>query len=940
MDLILETALASSERACYHPHLDEEFQNITRVIKSIITCTTIPCTIDNKCLLQCQVEKGEGMLTSLQEDIDELKNLLSKYLDIFLEPRFREYHYQENIENDNTPYNYPSHVQEGVGMYFIRDKRKLKKIAVELEGLYKKLHLKHLEVKGTIIRPPPRPKLKVLAIGDKITCRFYIKEQNQWTNEYYNATIKRVNQSSNTFDLRYDTGERVNDVPRNYIRGYLKEPIPNEKNDDVGLATDKFTQDPVEAVTKLQNALGQVSFDQLKKDKAILHAMSNIMLLSDGDNESSSNNLMLGRAKACELILAAITPISSTNDTILNYSCRVIRSLASGCADNKAKFRAFDIFHFLDDIMIAQNASQKTKDEAALTRKSLIAASGPQFREGELVHASTQYKVLDGRYTANFETMKNDKGSWSVNSLDKSLEEHLFGESGFIHPHHDHSHEKKQQAILRRYQTDRHHIHVNEFDYEGHKLMKLRTIPTFDTIMTTSGAIGAFEMIDSFKDQIAAQVACNAIACTRRLCTDKRLRNELIIAGALTKIVQTANRFLDAIDVIIITSKAVSDISMNEDSRTALGKSGALELMVKFMSNYLFSSTICMYACCSVFNLAYQHDDNKEKFGKIGACEKILTIFVHQDEIARVEQWVCYGIGSLAHSNEFNKRRLHASDVEDYLVKIIRRISLLDPTKPIKDLEEDEVTDKAEKEKIQNKKKMGTMGLKNDYGKLADSAIYACRHISHLSGTISSKLIRLGLCTILITCLEKFGINPVLNLNGIIGMHASSKDIVSNSILTLRSLLSTSNNDVEAARKDLLDAGILQILFKLLHDINLDNNPSTYLLQKYIIWIIKLLLEGDSKRLIAATSKKIGRMGIIQETLDILIFHIRNFQKLKTTNKLPSIINIDNLSGSDENELITILEIIFRIFKALLNLTVGRYVIIYYFHKIIIINLQ
>jgi hypothetical protein len=162
-------------------------------------------------------------------------------------------------------------------------------------------------------------------------------------------------------------------------------------------------------------------------------------------------------------------------------------------------------------------------------------------------------------------------------------------------------------------------------------------------------------------------------------------------------------------------------------------------------------------------------------------------------------------------------------------------------------------------------------------------------------------------------------------------MHTSSKDIVSNTILTFRSLLSTSNNDVEVARKELLDAGILQILFKLLHDINVDNNPTTYSIQKYIVWIIKLLLEGDSKRLIAATSKKIGKMGIIQETLDILSRHIRNFETLKTSVKLPSIMNIDNVSGSDENELITILEIIFRIFKALLNLTVGRYLSIYKF---------
>ena len=861
MELLLETAYASSERASYHPHLNEEFQKIKDILKTIITCTTVPCTIDNRCLLQCQVDKAEGMLTSLHEDLDELKNLVNKYLDIFLEPRFREYYYQEKVDDVDTPVNYPSHVQEGVGMYFVRDKRKLKKICVEMEGIYNKLHFKHLEVKGTVIRPPARPKLKDLAIGDPVTCRFYIKDQNQWTMEYYNATIKRVNQSSNTFDIRYDTGERVNDVPRNYIR-YLKEPIPVEKKDDDEPATNKFTQDPAEAVAKLQNAIGQVTFDQMKKDKAILHALSNIMLLSDdGDSESNNSNLLLGRAKACELVLAAISPITGTNDTILNYACRVIRSLTNGCADNKARFRSFDIFNFLDDIIIAQNASQQTKDEATLTRKQLIAANGPQFREGQLVHASTQYKVLDGRYTANFETMKNDKSSWSSSSLDKSLEEHSFGDRGFIHPHHDPAHDRKQNAILRRYQVDRNHIHVNGIDhdeYESLKIAKLKGIPTFDSVTTVNGAMNAFNMIDSFKDQLAAQVACNAISCTRRLCNDKKLRGELLNAGAFGSIVQTGNRFLDAVDVIIITTKAISDISMNDDSRTALSKAGACELMVKFMANYLFSSTICMYASCSVYNMAYQHDDNKIHLGKIGACEAILTIFVHQAEISKVEQWVCYGIGSLAHGNEFNKRRLHASDVEDYLVKIVKRISVLDPTKPI-DNNEDEESDPVENEKQKNKKKLEVMGLKNDNGKLLDSAIFACRHISHLSGTICTKLIRLGLCKYLIACLDKFGMKPVLNLNGIIGMHSCSKDIVSNSMLTLRSLLSTANNDVEVARKDSLEAGVLDILIKLLKNINA-NSDCDYVLQKYIVWIIKLFLEGDSKRFITATSSRIGKV--------------------------------------------------------------------------------
>ena len=514
MELRLETALANSERATFHPHLSDEFQSITKLLKNLITCLTIPLTKDNRCLLQCDVQKGEGMATSLHEDLDELKNLLEKYLDIFREPRFREYHYQENVDNNNndndndtTPYNYPSHVQEGVGMYFIRDKRKLKKFSVELEGIYGKLHFKNLEVKGTIIRPPERPKIKILEIGDKVTCRFYIKEQSQWTNEYYNATIKRVNQSSNTFDIRYDTGERVNDVPRNYIRGYAKEPTPVETTDIDDPSTNKFTQDPIEAVTKLQNAISQISFDQLKKDKAILHALSNIMLISDGDNELSSNNLSLGRAKACEYVLAAITPISSANDTILNYVCKVIRSLVQGCPDNKAKFRLFDIFHFLDDIMVAQNASQQTKDEALFTRKQLIAASGPQLREGELVHNSKQYKIQDGRYTANFETVKKLNSTWNTSSLNKSLDEHAFGQDDFIHPHHDHNHEKKQQALLRRYKIDHHHVHATDVN-EEYIAAKIKGLPTFESVTTCSGAIGAYQIIDSLKEQQAAQVSC------------------------------------------------------------------------------------------------------------------------------------------------------------------------------------------------------------------------------------------------------------------------------------------------------------------------------------------------------------------------------------------------------------------------------------------------
>jgi len=355
------------------------------------------------------------------------------------------------------------------------------------------------------------------------------------------------------------------------------------------------------------------------------------------------------------------------------------------------------------------------------------------------------------------------------------------------------------------------------------------------------------------------QVACNAIACTRRLCNDSKLRKELLNAGAYSLIIQTAKRFLDAIDVIIITTKAISDISMNIDSRTALNKAGACELLESFMRHYLFSSSICMYASCAVYNLAYQHDDNKALFGKIGTCEAILTIFVHQDQMARVEQWVCYGIGSLAHGNEFNKRRLHASDVEDYLVKILKRISVLDPTKAI-ETEEDETLSHEEREKLQNKKKLEISAIKADYGKLLDSIAYACRHISHLSGTISTKLIRLGACNYLIICLNKYGMNKVLNLNGIIDMHSSSKDIINNTIITLRNLLSTSNNDVEIARKELLSNNILQILLKLLHECHEDNNPSNYLLQKYIVWIIKLLLEGDSKRLISETSKKIGEV--------------------------------------------------------------------------------
>lgn len=936
MELSLETALACTERASSHPHLNEEFQKITTQLKLIITCTTVPCTTDNRCLLQCQVEKGQGMVTSLQEDVDELKNLLNKYLEIFHEPRFREYYYQE-VENsdEKTPYNYPTHIQEGVGMYFIRDKRKLKKISVEMEGIYNKLHFKNLEVKGTIVRPPRPAILKELAIGDKITCRFYIKESNQWTMEYYNATIKRVNQSSNTFDCRYDTGERVNSVPRNYIR-FAKEPIPVEKKDSDDQVTNKFTQDPVEAVAKLQNAIGQVSFDQMKKDKAILHALANIMLLSD-DGDESNNNLLLGRAKVCEIVLTTITPISSTNDTIINYACRVIRSLTNGCADNKAQFRACDIFHFIDDIMIAQNASQQTKQEAMHTRKQLIAANGPQFKEGELMHASKQYKVFDGRYTANFETMQNDKSSWSMSSLDKSLDEHNFGQAGFIHPQSDQSQDRKENAMLRRYQNDHHHVHANSTDYEAIenlKIAKLKNIPTFDTIKTVSGAIGAFNMIDSFKDQLAANVACNAIACTRRLCKEnKKLRQELLNAGACELIVKISNRFLDAIDVIIIATKAISDISMNEDSRTALRKAGACELIVKFMKNYLFSSTICMYVCCSVYNMAYQHDDNKMLLGKLGCCEAILTVFVHQAKMTRVELWVCYGIGSLAHGNEFNKRRLHASDVEDYLVNIMKRVAVLDPIKLT--VEEDgevrDGSDQIDSEKVLFKKK--SEGVNHDYGKLVDSVIYACRHVSHLSGTICTKMIRLKSVGMLITCLNKFGMNPVLNLNGILGMHSCSKDIVSNSILTLRSLLSTANNDVEEARQDMLDSGIVEVLFKLLQNINAGSN-SDYVLQKYIVWIIKLLLEGDSKRLVTATSIKIGKTGIMQEILFLLLRLIRSFNKLKSVSILPSINSIDSSSASDENQLVEILDVVYRVLKALLNLTVGRYFLInyHYYH--------
>ena len=63
----------------------------------------------------------------------------------------------------------------------------------------------------------------------------------------------------------------------------------------------------------------------------------------------------------------------------------------------------------------------------------------------------------------------------------------------------------------------------------------------------------------------------------------------------------------------------------------------------------------------------------------------------------------------------------------------------------------------------------------------------------------------------------------------------------------------------------------------------------------------------------------------MHEVLNLLLFHVKSFKKLTSTNILPTIINIDGLTSSDENELVTILEVIFRILKALLNLTVGRY---------------
>jgi hypothetical protein len=112
--------------------------------------------------------------------------------------------------------------------------------------------------------------------------------------------------------------------------------------------------------------------------------------------------------------------------------------------------------------------------------------------------------------------------------------------------------------------------------------------------------------------------------------------------------------------------------------------------------------------------------------------------------------------------------------------------------------------------------------------------------------------------------------NPILNPSGIVDMHSSSKDIVNNTVITLRNLLSTSNNDVDIARKELLASNVLPMLQRLLRDCNEDNNPSNYSIQKYTVWIIKLLLEGDGKRFITSTSKKIGEVLI----LNIFLKHI------------------------------------------------------------------
>ena len=65
--------------------------------------------------------------------------------------------------------------------------------------------------------------------------------------------------------------------------------------------------------------------------------------------------------------------------------------------------------------------------------------------------------------------------------------------------------------------------------------------------------------------------------------------------------------------------------------------------------------------------------------------------------------------------------------------------------------------------------------------------------------------------------------------------------------------------------------------------------------------------------------------------LHLLVHHMRTFNKVKgnVNTVLPSINVTDSPSSSNENQLITILEIIYRTFKALLNLTVGRY----YYHS-------